>query len=727
MNTPHPLSRLTEPTDRVARLREHALRTAHDPAAWSGDEADLAEGQAWLASAGEPSYIVRRGMLAGGILRRLEPAIGEDELIVGKYARRALDADEAAFTAQWRDMGRKSAPQAQGQRAHMAIDYERVLQEGISGVREIIARQRRGLRLTDPTDLARECFYRGALEALSGMEELSGRYADRAEAMAADEPDPVRAAELEAIAERCRRVPARPARTFAEAVQAVSFVTFCQCAGNRMLLFQLGRPDRYLLPYYLRDLGLGRITPDEAQELLDCAGLILSEYTPRGLAVGWMCGGRDSSGSDVTNDLTYMMVQCAWHIRLPYPGIGICRTSDTPDDLMEMACGALARGCSHPAVFGDETITRGLLRAGLPHRDACQYVHSTCVEITPVAISNVYVASPYYNLGQALNDVLGVPRPGREAAAPCRCTGFEELFERLKEAIAAEVEVGVRDQNLAMMSRHLSGGYPLLSCFVNDCLLTGRDIDHGGARANWVESSFVGLANTVDALAAIRQVVYQHGAVTTAELRDALAADFEGHDRVRALLASAPKYGNDIAEVDTLADELTRFLHDVCSRYRTYWGGAVIAGFFCWVMHEHLGRHTGATADGRAAGYPFADGSGPAQGRERSGPTAMVRSSTSWSHCDMLGGIAVNMRFQRTGDPDALAAAMKPLIGAFCSMGGFEAQVNVVSPDVLRDAVAHPERHRDLVVRIAGYSDYFVGLSPQMQAEVMARTELECD
>lgn len=334
MNTPHPLSRLTEPTDRVARLREHALRTAHDPAAWSGDEADLAEGQAWLASAGEPSYIVRRGMLAGGILRRLEPAIGEDELIVGKYARRALDADEAAFTAQWRDMGRKSAPQAQGQRAHMAIDYERVLQEGISGVRGIIARQRRGLRLMDPTDLARECFYRGALEALSGMEELSGRYADRAEAIAADEPDPVRAAELEAIAERCRRVPARPARTFAEAVQAVSFVTFCQCAGNRMLLFQLGRPDRYLLPYYLRDLGLGRITPDEAQELLDCAGLILSEYTPRGLAVGWMCGGRDSSGSDVTNDLTYMMVQCAWHIRLPYPGIGICRASDTPDDLM---------------------------------------------------------------------------------------------------------------------------------------------------------------------------------------------------------------------------------------------------------------------------------------------------------------------------------------------------------------------------------------------------------
>jgi formate C-acetyltransferase len=301
---------------------------------------------------------------------------------------------------------------------------------------------------------------------------------------------------------------------------------------------------------------------------------------------------------------------------------------------------------------------------------------------------------------------------------------FSELLERFRARLADAVREGVIGINRDMASRAQGGGFPLLSCFTNDCLARGLDIDQGGARANWIESSFVGLANLADALAAIRQAVFEQRALTLDRLRAALLADFDGFDDVRALLARAPKYGNDDDRADGLVGEIVGMLRAECARHRSYWGGPVVPGLFCWVMHERLGRETRASADGRRAGFPFADGSGPAQGRERLGPTAAIRSVTKWDHSPMLGGIAVNLRFH-PDNPERLAVPMQQVLETFLRLGGFEAQVNVVSADLLRDAQAHPENHRNLVVRIAGYSDYFVGLSPEMQSEVIARTELE--
>ncbi|MBM3494176.1 MAG: hypothetical protein FJX72_07635, partial [Armatimonadetes bacterium] len=443
---------------------------------------------------------------------------------------------------------------------------------------------------------------------------------------------------------------------------------------------------------------------------------------------------RDETGRDVSNDLTRLMVASIDHVRMAYPGIGLCWTPDTPDDVMDLACTLLAQGRSHPALFADDVVTSGLLRLGLSHRDACHYVHSTCVEITPIGISNVYVASPYYNLVQALHDVLGVaPRdPSHErrvavASRDARAADpptFDDLVAAWKRRIGEMVTAGVAEQSRAMLSRDRSGGFPLLSCFVNDCLARGKDIDRGGARVNWVESSFVGLANLVDSLTAIKRLVYEEKSVSFDQLRDAIGCDFANDPNTRAAIQRMPKYGNDDDEADRLAVMVTDFLLEECERHRTYWGDAVVPGFFCWVMHEHLGRHTSASCNGRPAGFPLADGSGPAQGRERDGPTAMVRSVTKWNHAPMIGGIAVNMRFQPQPDYAALARTIRPVLETFLKLGGFEAQVNVVGAETLRDAQAHPERHRDLVVRIAGYSDYFVGLSAEMQAEVIARSEL---
>lgn len=235
----------------------------------------------------------------------------------------------------------------------------------------------------------------------------------------------------------------------------------------------------------------------------------------------------------------------------------------------------------------------------------------------------------------------------------------------------------------------------------------------------------MGLANLVDSVAAIKQLVYDERKVTLEQLRDALLANFVEHAAVKRLLDKSPKYGTDNDSVDSVARDLTQFLRKECQQYRTYWNDAYVPGFFCWQMHEALGRQTGASADGRTAGFPFADGSGAAQGREILGPTAAVLSSTKWDHEPMLGGIAVNMRFQPGNDPDDIVEPLRSVCETFLRLGGFETQVNVVDRKVLHDAKEHPENHRDLVVRIAGYSDYFVALSPEMQAEVIMRAEMQ--
>ncbi|NLG48515.1 MAG: hypothetical protein GX552_00210 [Chloroflexi bacterium] len=727
-----------EPTPRIQRLRESILLAQGEIK--SNVESELLWGRSWLASAAEPWHIIRRGRATADVLRGLTPEIGPDELLVARYSSRSLTEQEQAELEHWRKDASRAANAVHGQRAHMAIDYEKLLRLGLRGIREQIANYRQNLDLTVPQDMEKDAFYRACLIALDGLRDFSYHYADHAEKLARTTSDPARQAELQEIAAICRRVPEEPARTFHEALQCIHLVTFALCAGQLMLLFQLGRPDRYLLPYYERDLAAGRLTRAQAQELIDCLCLMLSAYTPRGLAVGFMIGGRDGSGRDISNELTRLFLESIPHTRLSYPGIGLCWNEETPPDITQRACELLAEGLTHPALFNDDVISRGMANAGLPPAEACLYQHSTCVEITPVASSNVYVASPYINLVQLLHDLLGVPSlnaarqtltgggalptaTGEQVAGPAFAS-FEELLRAYDAHLAEVIRRAVIDENTCQMTRYYHGGWPLLSCFVNDCLARGRDIDQGGARHNWVEPSFVGLANLVDALTVIRQYVFEEQSMTLAELAEKLRQNYEGREDLRLkLLHQAPKYGNDDDMVDELAVRITQSIVRHVRQHRTYLGGAYHPGFFCWIMHEQLGRVTTASPDGRLAGAALGDGSGPAQGRERRGPTAAILSSTKWDHTPMLGGIAVNLKFTRSGRQADFVDGLRSLVETFMRRGGFELQVNVVDRDTLLAAQAHPEQYRDLVVRIGGYSDYFVGLSPQMQAEIIQRTE----
>ena len=644
----------------------------------------------------------------------MEPVIDEGELIVGKVSNPLPAGD----VERWQEMRASYADPLDvrfGQDSHMAVDYELLLREGIQG----IVLRIEGL-LSAQKDEGRRRYYKLCAACLKAAASFSDRYAEHAARLAEECEDPVRRSELTLVAETCRRVPRLPARSFYEAVQSVHFMTFCLSMNPyryfSMQQFQLGRPDRFLYPYYRADRDKGCLTDSEAQTLMDCLAIQINNRVPHGLSSGYMLGGRDKDGNIVFNELTRMGMQAIDDIRLVYPSVGLCWTDGMPRSLLLEACRILSHGRSHPAIFNDDVISAGLKEYGVPGEEAHDYIHSTCVEITPIASSNVWVASPYTNMLKLLLDLLD-----REWSS------FDELvrvlLERLDESIQRNFEV----QNAYRRQRAERSMNPLLSCLVNDCLSRGTDIERGGARYNWIMPSFVGMANLVDSLEVIRRLIFEKRELCFAELRRMLDADFEGFEAMRLkMLSGVDKYGNDVDRVDSLFTMLVDHIVKECHRYKPMFGGArLIPSVFCWVMHERFGRQTAASPDGRHAGLPLGDGSGPCQGREKNGPTASILSSTKWSHKELIGGVAVNMKFTKktfTSDSCEKAAA---LIETYLRRGGFEIQINVVDRDTLLKAQAEPESYRDLVVRIGGYSDYFVKLSPQMQSEVLQRTSHE--
>ena len=645
-------------------------------------------------------------------ISELTPDISDGELIVGKTGDFLTDAERS----EWRDTYKRIAEQrcadaGGGQDSHMAIDYELVLSKGLYGVISRIEEYEKSAAYGQ-----RE-FYASAKTCLLAVIKHSERYAERAELLAEHEPDGERKKELLQIASICKKVPASPAESFYEAVQSVHFITYCVslnpfrfCAQQ----FQLGRPDRYLYPYFKNDIESGVITREKAQLILDCLGIQINMRVPSGLSSGYMVGGRDAGGRVVANELTEMLMQVIDDIRLVYPSVGFCFTEGMPDAYLEKACEILSHGRSHPAIFNDDIISKGLIGYGVPESESCNYIHSTCVEITPIAASNVWVASPYTNLAQLLLDTMSREYDSFEAHV-------ETLLQRLDKSIKDNFEI----QNAMRKHRAEHSVNPLLSCLVNDCLVRGLDIENGGARYNWIMPSFVGMANLVDSLYVLKTVVYENREYTVCGLKKILDENFEGNESLRLhLLNDLPKYGNDVDGIDRYFGMITDHIVSECKKYNGMHSfGNLIPSVFCWINHERFGRKTGATPDGRRAGFPLGDGSGPCQGREMNGPTASILSSTKWEHHELIGGVAVNMKFSKsTLGADSLSI-MKSLIKVYMLRGGFELQINVTSKELLEKAIKDPEAYRDLIVRIGGYSDYFTRLSPEMQSEIILRTE----
>ncbi len=704
-------------TERVKRLRETAL--GHE-VAWRF-ERDLYGAESLMASADDRFWIRRRGKAVAHILRNAAIEVAPGELIVGRQYIGEPSPEQAERLEEARRY-LQAQPQPAGQTGHQTVDIPKLLRLGARGIQQQIRDYRDKLNPADPEDLHKVAFYDAAEIARDGLCDYAERNADEAARLAEAQTDATRRQELLEVAERCRRVPAHPARTFAEALQSVSFVNSTLQWAQGAHLICPGHPDRWLYRFYEEDVAEGRLTPAQAQELIDCFNIQINETVSRGLAIGTMVGGKDPDGNDITNEISYMCLQSIRNVSLSYPGVGICWHEGTPEDLLALGCEILAEHGANPAIFNQEVISGALQKAGVTAEEACEFQNSTCVEITPVGASNVWVASPYFNLSQHLLDLLEEVAAGR-----CDVASFEELLEAYGERLSTAIAEAVSAQNANRYSTMWHRNFPLQSCFVRDCIERGMDIECGGARYNWIECSFVGLANLVDSLAVIREFIYEKQSLSVAALLEILEHDFAGHEEFRQrVLHQVPSYGNDEPEVDALAGRITGFLAAECAKHEVVLGGGFKPGFFCWVMHEQLGSETMATPDGRKAGTPFADGAGPAQGRERKGPTAAVKSTCSWDHTPMLGGLVLNLKFS----PSALAGAesqgkLGELIKTYMRLGGFEVQINVVSRETLLAARESPDQYRDLVVRVAGYTDYFNNLSAGMQEEIIARTEFE--
>lgn len=713
----------TEAAQRISVLRQRLLdRKDRGINGWSLNPNPVVTARALHQTEKMESWQRRRGFVVRERLRATRFALDDLELLAGRVHEQTQEG-----TAAEQEQAREylaQYPGPAGQTGHCELDLEPLMELGIDGLAERIRDLRERCRKPVAGHPAQAAtgdsveVYSSFLDALDGLSAMISNAAAAAKAALPDAA-PARKRELKPIISSCRRISHQPPDSFRDAIQLLWFATMGVMHGEPVGLVVPGHLDRTLYPLYRRDRDSGRLLEEEALMLIESLYLLINAYIPDGLAISAMVGGRDADGNDLTNDLSYLCLEALRRTALIYPTVGICWHEGTPRDLTALAIDLIGRGNANPALFGDATIQKGLQKLGVPPQTSCRYVNSTCVEITPSGASNVWVASPYYNTCQLLLD---------EIATQCQdpAPDFASFQQRYRERLARAVEEGVAQQNQSREKRRLYGRKPLQSIFTRDCLTRGRDIDDGGAVYNWVECSFVGLANLADSFQVIEGEIYRRGNLSFGRLKELLDADYAGDEPVRQrLLNGHPKYGQGEPEVDKRVAAMVAYVTALCQRFRIAPDDShYVPGAFVWVMHERLGRETGATPDGRRGGFPFADGCGPAQGRESKGPTAAILSTTSWDHSSMIGGLAYNMKFNRSllGGPEGFDR-LQDLALTFLSRGGFETQINVVDAQVLKDAQAHPEQYRDLVVRIGGYTDYFTRLSPEMQAEVILRTE----
>ena len=676
-----------------------------------GQNATVLRARSLQASEDLPIQL-RRGRCTRDVLAAMEFALDDADLLIGVPTYKPAEPESEEFQAA--DSYLRKMPPVHGQTGHCEIDLSRLYELGLDGLREDIQAR---MQMSDGETKAT---YQSFLDVLDGFSLMCEHAAATAHAAMASAANDARRVELNALAESCLRIAHQPPATFRDTLQLNWFATLGAMIDGAALVGP-GRIDRRLISFYQHDMAAGRLTSSEAILLLENLYILINEGIPDGLAVGVMVGGRDAEGNDLTNDLSFLCLEALRRTKLVYPTVGICWHEGTPEPLTQLAVELIGLGYSTPAFFGDETIQRGLREYGVPLGESSDYINSACVEITPCGSSNVWVASPYFSTCKLLLEEIAA-----QSDAPAAT--FDQFLAAYQSRLAEAIRQGAAVENKTRELRRLNGRKPFQSVFTNDCIGRGRDIDDGGARYNWVECSFVGLANLADSLHVIEEEVYRQHTLTLPQLRELLEANFEGHEteRIRFLKKHA-KYGVGDENVDRLLGAMVSFVKEECARHKMAPDGSYfIPGAFCWIMHERLGSACGATPDGRKAGFPFADGAGPAQGRETSGPTAAILSTTSWDAAPLIGGVALNMKFNSSlfSSPDAFQR-LRDLLVTYLRRGGFEVQVNVVDHSILQKAKENPDAYRDLVVRIGGYTDYFTRLSPQMQAEVMLRTEYQ--
>jgi len=598
--------------------------------------------------------------------------------------------------------------------------------------------------LNDPEAYVKQEELKAMAICADALIRFAERHAEKARELAQREKDPQRKKELERIAEACTHVPAHPPRDFWEALQYYWFVHLGVTTElNPWDAFCPGHLDQHLYPFYEKGLEEGTLTREQAEELLQClwvkfnnqpappkVGVTAQESGTYTDFVQINLGGLRADGSDGVNELSYLMLDVIGEMRQVQPNPSVQVSMKSPERFLKHAAKVIRQGMGKPDLFNCDLIVQELMRQGKSVQDARQGGTSGCVE-TGAFGKESYILTGYFNMPKVLEITLnnGVdPRTGQriglETGDPTQLETFEELFEAYERQLSHFVDIKIRGNNVV---ERLYASYlpaPFLSLLIDDCITKGRDYHDGGARYDTSYIQGVGVGTMTDALAAIKYHVFDEKTLTMAELLAVLRENFESHERMRQMLLNkAPKYGNDDDYADdVMVSVFEAYFNAIDGRPNTR-GGTYRINLLPTTVHVYFGSVIGATPDGREAGMPLSEGISPVQGADRRGPTAVIKSVAKMDHV-RTGGTLLNQKFtpQLLKDEAGLDKFVQ-LIRTFFKLGGHHVQFNVVDAATLRAAQENPEQHRDLIVRVAGYSDYFCDLSQALQDEIIARTE----
>jgi len=600
--------------------------------------------------------------------------------------------------------------------------------------------------LNDPQAYARQEELKAMAICAGALVRFAARHAEQARALAQAEQDPQRRQELERIAEVCTHVPAHAPRDFWEALQYYWFVHLGVTTElNTWDAFNPGRLDQHLNPFYQQGLADGTLSRPQAEELLQCFWIKFNNQ-PAPPKVGVTAaesgtytdfaqinlGGVRQDGSDGVNEVTYLLLDVIEEMRLLQPSSSIQVSKKNPDRFIQRAARIIRTGYGQPSIFNHDLIVQELVCMGKSLVDARNGGSSGCVEVGAFGKEN-YNLTGYFNLPKVLEITLhnGVdPRSGKKIGLdtargdPGQFHSYAGLFEAFEKQVNYFIDVKVRGNNLIerLYARYMPA--PFLSLLIDDCITNGKDYHDGGARYNTSYIQGVGLGSITDELSAIQHHVYEQKTLAMGDLLAALADNFAGQEGLRqTLLHKTPRYGNDDDRADDVMRSIFEVYYNAVDGRKNTREGEYHINLLPTTVHVYFGSVTGAMPDGRRAWEPLSEGVSPVQGADRRGPTAVLKSVAKIDHA-RTGGTLLNQKFspallQDDDDLDKLVY----LVRAYFRLDGHHIQFNVVDAATLRAAKQAPDQYRNLIVRVAGYSDYFCNLSEALQDEIISRTE----
>jgi pyruvate formate-lyase/glycerol dehydratase family glycyl radical enzyme len=625
---------------------------------------------------------------------------------------------------------------------HFTMNHKRVLARGLRSVMDD-AEQKMVDLSPEEKNGEKGFFYDAVIRTCRAAISFAQRYSALALAMAATEIDRERAAELREIARVCSRVPEHPAETLHEAVQSLYFIHLLaqiESGGNSI---SLGRIDQILFPYYRKDVEAKRTSPDKARGLVALLFIKTNEiwnvleeaFIPGGEGTegkttqNVTVGGVGPDGLDATNDLSYIALDAYADVRTVQPNFGLRVSPDCPEELMRRAV-EYDRDGVLMHFFNDEVIIRSLVQGGHTIEDARDYGVVGCLEPNAQGKTFGSTFAVQFNgikcvelaLSNGIDNIFGYPS-GIESGDPEGFHHFQDLWNAYDRQMSHFINQMVR--GMEVLDRVIAENVPspFASAMVDGCLEKGVDLTKGGAIYNSTGVQLMGFANVVDSLYAVKKAIFEEKRFTMTDLSQWLSQDWQDAEDKRAyFLNRVPKYGNNNDDVDEIASRVMDHFCDVLSKYRNFRGGSFWPGIFSVGFHITMGAFTGATPDGRFSGDVLGNGVTPTTGNAVSGPTAIMNSVVKLPVTRVFNGANLNMRFQ---GKKISSENLLSLIKTYFSCGGTQVQFNMVDSAILRDAQKHPERHRDLFVRVSGYSAEFIGLSEIAQEEIISRTEFQ--